>query len=100
MPKLVKINEFGRRIGECHPRAVLTDHEVELLGRLLTQREEMIERMLAEGATGGEVNVALAQGGLSYGCLALKFEVHKTCIQKIAEGERRGQRSAKVKACG
>lgn len=97
MPKLVKINEFGRRIGECHPRAVLTDHEVELLGRLLTERDELIARLFSEGATGGEVNVALARRGLSYGCLAVKFEVHKTCIQKIAEGERRGQRSAKVK---
>lgn len=97
MPKIVKINEFGRRIGECHPRAVLTDHEVELLGRLLTLRDELIARLLADGATGGEVNKALTDEGLSYGRLAVKFEVHKTCIQKIAEGERRGQRPAKVK---
>jgi hypothetical protein len=31
----VKVNEHGRRIGEHHPSARLTDHEVELIRELL-----------------------------------------------------------------
>lgn len=32
--RLVAVNSDGRRIGEDHPRAVLSDHEVELLWSL------------------------------------------------------------------
>lgn len=91
MPKLVKTNGHGRRIGEDHPRAVLTDHEVALLQALLDEREEMIGVMLFEGATQAEVDAALTKACLSYRCLAVKFEVCKSTVQKIARGERRCQ---------
>jgi len=53
-------------IGEDHPRAVLTNHEVDLLLELRAE-------------------------GLSMGRLAVIFEVSKSCVAKIVWGQRRGQ---------
>ncbi len=64
--RLVPVNDQRRRIGQDHPGAVLTDHEVELVHRL---REE----------------------GLSLGEIARKMEVSKGCVWKIVSGYRRGQ---------
>lgn len=91
MAKLVKTNEMGRRIGEDHPRAVLTDHEVGLLIDMLTEREAVIGRMQFDGVRRVEIDTALTTAGLSYRCIALKFEIHKSMVQKIAQGQRRCQ---------
>jgi predicted DNA-binding protein (UPF0251 family) len=64
--RLVPVNDRRRRIGEQHPRSVLTDHEVELVHRL---REE----------------------GLTLAEIARKMEVSKGCVWKIVSGYRRGQ---------
>lgn len=64
--QMVGVNERGQRIGESHPRAVLTDHEV---GLLLELRAE----------------------GYSYGWLARTFEVSKSCVAKVCRGEHRAQ---------
>lgn len=61
---LVAVNERGHVVGQSHPRAVLTDHEVELL---LELRDE----------------------GYSLGWLARKFEVSKGCVQGIVSGRNR-----------
>lgn len=63
------VNERGMRIGESHPGAVLTDHEVDLL---LELRDE----------------------GYSYSWLAEKFEVSKGTVAKICTGQRRCQHPA------
>lgn len=63
--RLLKFNEGGRRIGETHHKAVLTDHEVDLL---LELREE----------------------GKTYGWLAEKFEVSKMTVRSICRGRTRG----------
>jgi len=62
-----RAKEAGKRgvAGEDHPRAVLTDHEVELVHSLLNE-------------------------GFSYSWVAAKMEVSKSCIQHIATGYRRG----------
>lgn len=74
MPKkIVAVNERGRRIGESHPRAKLTDHEVDLV------RE-------------------LAEQGLPYAEIAAKFEVHRQTVKRIVRCERRGQSIAGHKA--
>lgn len=67
--RLVAVNDARRRIGEDHPRAVLSDHEVELVHRL---REE----------------------GLTLAEIAGKMEVSKGCVWKIVSGLRRGQVAA------
>ncbi len=64
--RLVPVNDRRRRIGQDHPRAVLTDHEVELVHRL---RDE----------------------GLTLAEIAAKMEVSKGCVWKIVAGYRRGQ---------
>lgn len=94
MERAVKINEQGRRIGESHPRAVLTDHEVDLLMGLLAEREMLIELMDVLGYTQAEIDSELTRKGLSYRLLAEKFEVGKRYIGKIANGERRCQTPA------
>lgn len=67
--RLVPVNDRRRRIGQDHPRAVLTDHEVELVFRL---REE----------------------GLTLAEIAAKMEVSKGGVWKILNGYRRGQVAA------
>ena len=67
----IRLNDAGRRIGESHPRAGLTDHDVELV-------------------------LALVEAGLSYAEIAEKFEVSKSCIAHIATGRRRGQWTARL----
>lgn len=69
MQRLVAVNERGRRIGEDHPLARLTDGEVELIRQL---HEE----------------------GMSYAVLAEKFEVSRWAIGRICRYERRAQTPA------
>jgi len=64
--KLFGVNDRGQRVGEDHPGAVLTNHEVDLL-------------------------LELRGEGFSYRWLSLKFEVSKSCVAKICRGEHRSQ---------
>lgn len=57
---LVAVNDRGRLIGESHPRAKLSDHEVDLI------RE-------------------LAEDGMSYQQIAEKFECSRSTVQAIVE---------------
>ena len=63
------VNDRGLRIGEDHPRAVLTDDEVDLLLELRAE-------------------------GYSYAWLASKLSVSKSCVAKICRGEHRAQVAA------
>lgn len=64
--RTIAVNDRGLRIGESHPRAVLTDQEV---GWLLELRAE----------------------GYSLAWLAGKFEISKSCAAKICRGQNRAQ---------
>jgi hypothetical protein len=66
MKTWVRVNEDGRRIGESHHRAVLTDAEV---GQLLADRE----------------------AGMSLAALARKWRISKSGAKGIVDGSRRGQ---------
>ena len=70
--RVVAVNERGLLIGEDHPRARLTDGEVELI-RLLHEE------------------------GMSYTVLAEKFEVSKWAVGRICRYERRAQTPAAFK---
>lgn len=72
-PRVVPVKEAGLRIGEEHPRAKLTDAEVERI-RSLHEDEEMTYKALAE-----------------------KFEVSWHCIGRICRYERRAQTPAEWK---
>ncbi len=73
MRKTVMVNDAGLRVGEDHPKAQLTDAEVECVRQLR------------------EVE------GMSYRVLAEKFEQHKGTIAKICRYERRGQLTTRIK---
>lgn len=70
---LVGISDQGKRCGETHPRARLTDHDIDLI---LTLREEH---------------------GLTYQQLADKFEVKKSTIADICKYRRRTTRPVRWK---
>ena len=61
---MVKVRSRVKRVGQNHPKAKLTDHEVELMRRL---RDE----------------------GMTYLQLAEKFEAHKATVQGICNYSRR-----------
>lgn len=65
--RLVALNELGRRIGEHHPHARLTNAQID---EVLTLHEEQ---------------------GLAYSALAERFGVSKSCIAGICQYRRRGQ---------
>lgn len=91
MPTNVKKNEHGRRIGESHPRAILSDHEANLLFMLLAEREALLAILKARGVNHARVKDTLIAAGLSLGMLAAKFEIHRGTVVKMARGERRCQ---------
>ena len=62
--RTIAVNELGRRVGESHHNARLTNHEVELL-------------------------LALHLEGWGYRRLAAKFEVSKRHVRDIIKGKRR-----------
>lgn len=62
----IALNEAGRRVGDSHHRAKLSNGEVDLIHELYSQ-------------------------GFSYRDLALKFEVSKSTIRSIITGRCRAQ---------
>lgn len=95
--KLVAINECGRRIGEGHNMAKLSDHDVELIFGLLDEREKIIKRLTEYGLCWREIERALFASQLSFAGIGEKFEVTKGCIWRISVGHRRGQYPARWK---
>lgn len=66
--KLVGISDLGKRCGETHPRAILSDHDIDLIRAL---REEY---------------------GLTYEAIAEKFEIGKSTVADICKYRRRVSR--------
>lgn len=64
--RIIGVNEIGRRIGEDHHLAVLSNCDVDLLRELHEQ-------------------------GWGYRKLAAKFEVSKSLVRNIIKGRARGQ---------
>ena len=66
LTRTVGVNDIGRRVGDSHHNAKLTDGDVELL-------------------------LALHAEGWGYRRLAAKFEISKRHVRDIINGKRRGQ---------
>ncbi len=64
--RTVGVNDIGRRVGDSHPNAKMTDADVELL-------------------------LAMYDEGWGYRRLAAKFEISKRHVRDIVNGKRRGQ---------
>jgi hypothetical protein len=69
---MVGVNEAGLRVGQDHPKAVLTDREVELARQLHAQ-------------------------GWTYPAISEKLEVSRWSIGRICRHERRNQVVARIK---
>lgn len=87
----VAVNERGARIGEGHPRAVLSDHDVANMLALLDEREELIRQCVAVKMPRADINRSLTKARLSYGLIAIAMEVSKSTVRFIALGTNRGQ---------
>lgn len=72
MKRMVGVNELGRRIGEDHVNARLTNSEVDLL-------------------------LELREAGMSYRELGEKFDISKSGARKICKGQNRCQRATRYK---
>ena len=70
--RIVAVNARGHAIGEDHPRAVLTNHEVDLLLELRAE-------------------------GYGYGTLAKWFEIGRSTVRDICSGRARAQHPARFK---
>ena len=79
--KDIQVNDRGRRIGESHPRAKLTDHEVDLL------REVYEDLLVGQKKPRREVARIVAD----------KFDVHPRTADKIYYCEKRAQTPARAK---
>lgn len=78
-PRIVFLNERGNRVGESNPRAVLSDHDIDVLLELRAEVD----------ADGRPTH--------TYLWLAQKFECSKSAVQWYCNGGRRGQAPARVK---
>lgn len=67
--RMVAVNDRGDRLGEDHPRAKLTNHDIDLMFEL---------RFPTDGAS-----------PMSYGQIAEKFEVSKGYVSDILSDRRR-----------
>ena len=70
--RLVGVNEGGRRVGDYHPNAKLSDGDVELI-------------------------LGMHSEGWGYKRLAQKFEVTPSAVRHICKGRNRGQRPERWK---
>lgn len=76
--RVVPVNERGRRIGEGHPRAKLTDHEVDLI------------RDLAEDTLDPSTGKVVLKG-LSMRQIAAKFDITFKQAARIVNCEQRAE---------
>lgn len=103
----VFVNEAGRRVGESHPRAKLTDHEVDLIRQLAegigdvppsygwTPRQVEDFRFLCEGQSDEKGDVI--QPRMVHEEIARKFEASVSTIKSICCYRRRAQTPARAK---
>ncbi len=69
--------------GEKHHKAVLTNHEVELLRDMLDERDACVRDWEALGYTKQVIHDLLRRHRLSLAALAQTFEVSRSCVYGI-----------------
>lgn len=91
MVKFLPVNERGKRINEGHPRAKLSDHEVDLVLALLEERSRIWKHLTELGMARSAIQTALRTAQLNRAGIAEKFEISKWHVIAIESGRRRGQ---------
>lgn len=94
---LIAVSEAGKRMGETHGRAKLTDHDVELIQSLIECRDMLIEEYTKVGLPWSQIKQVLCDKQLSYIGIARKFEISKSHVRHIANGTTRSQAAARWK---
>ncbi|MCX7168611.1 MAG: hypothetical protein NTV11_20385 [Rhodocyclales bacterium] len=97
MKRTIRINAIGRRIGEDHHNAKLTNHEVDQIHELLDERDRFVKRLEAAGHGRDQIRHAPKFVGLDIRSIAAKFDVAPSTVQDIHTGRRRAQHPAKSK---
>ena len=92
--KFVAINDAGCRIGESHPRAVLTDHDVGLVRALLAERDALLAECRAVRMSAFAIQRTLTKQRLSLRLIAEAMEVSKSQIYRISHDLQRAQTPA------
>lgn len=88
---LLAVNDRGYVIGEQHPRAKLSDKQVDQVLALLEARRALMDRLRLEGATQLQVQRALVAQALDAQSIAVKFSVSRRTIRDIDSGRIRAQ---------
>lgn len=95
--KLVAISEAGKRMGEDHGRAKLSNHDIDLIQSLLECRDALIEEYQKVGLPLTQIHVVLRKAQLGYGGIAWKFECSKRLVRDIHSGKVRSCHPARFK---
>lgn len=97
MKRTVSINSIGRRVGESHHNAKLTEGDVENIRRMLEERERFVTDMKSAGYGVRQISKAAAWQGLGFREIATKFEISVSTLHNIHTGKRRAQTIADFK---
>lgn len=97
MKRRIGINTIGRRVGEDHHNAKLTDHEVDLIRGMLDERDRFIKQLEAAGYGREQIRHAPKFVCLDIRSIAVKFDVAPSTVQAIHAGTRRAQSPANFK---
>ena len=89
--RALALNAKGRRIGEDHHRAKLTNHDVDLIHDLLDARDMLVETYMGLGMPRRKVQLALSKAQLSERWIADKFEISRRTVRDIRSGRKRAQ---------
>lgn len=89
--RLLAVNDGGHVIGEQHPRAKLTDRQVDQILDALEKRDRLVLEMRAAGATVGAIHRAIRLARVSEMALARLHGVSRRTVRDIYEGRIRCQ---------
>lgn len=89
--RLLAVNDGGHVIGEQHPRAKLTDRQVDQILDALEKRDRLVLEMRAAGATVGAIHRAIRLAQLGFVPLARLHGVSRRTVRDIYEGRIRCQ---------
>lgn len=97
MKRTVGINAIGRRVGEDHHNAKLTNHEVDQIHKMLDERDRFVKQLEVAGYGRDQIRHAPKFVGLDIRSIAAKFDVASSTVQDIRTGRRRAQPPVKSK---